>query len=169
MAEATSAASATLAAPDAKSSNALIDKTLQQAAKLLLLAWIVALLLTRTSSAYGLRGLPDCCIVFSHSIHAAGTSSNALLNLPLALVAVFGVRWLIAQLDTAQHQPRQRRRFASELHALDVFGELMSPTSPKPAPRPPPVDKDWRAMVQADLVATAWEKLCGSIIQEVLL
>lgn len=51
MAEATSPASATLVDPNIKSGNALIDKSLQQAAKLLLLAWIVALLLTRTTDA----------------------------------------------------------------------------------------------------------------------
>lgn len=170
MAEATLPAPATLPDPNAKSGNALIDKSLQQAAKLLLLAWIVALLLTRTTNAVG-RWLPCIATDAIHKrIHVTGTSSNALLNLPLALLAILSVRWLIAQLGVTQHsQPRQRRVFASDIPALDVFAELVAPTSPKPAPRPPPTDKDWRAMVQADLVATAWEKLCGSIIQEVLL
>eukprot|EP00803_Ostreobium_quekettii_P004985 evm.model.scf_463.2 EVM.evm.TU.scf_463.2 scf_463:20967-31329(+) len=90
------------------------------------------------------------------------TSASPLWNLPAAILAVAAFRWMSSRVVVrpgargaggADARRRRQRRFGgSAWHAQKPAGG---------------VDRDaWRRGVNAPIVASAWDALCGSIIQE---
>ena len=98
----------------------------------------------------------------------ADTSKLLWLNIPLALLVVFGLHWLSSLVDIRAKQNSShsfKRRF-------NRFSEDSSPGSPHHNPPVPPAPSSksgdkWREQVGSPLVEHAWETLCGSIVQEV--
>jgi hypothetical protein len=88
-------------------------------------------------------------------------------NVPLALLAVALARlWLPPPTPpdaTAGHR-RLRVRIAPETAAA-APGD--PDPLPQPTPQPQPRPNRWRSYVRSPVVESAWETLCGAIIQEV--
>lgn len=99
----------------------------------------------------------------------ADTSKCLWINIPVALVAMAGLYWLSAQVEI-----RSRKRGRHGLHrGHGKASEEEDPGTPSYTPLTPPVpssktDNKWREQVGSSVVEHAWETLCGSIIQEVM-
>lgn len=90
------------------------------------------------------------------------TSKSLLLNLPLAIVSVLSGLWLLANLQPEPAKPQRRSRDA----APEGETSTILPPPPEPASSSQKPSK-WRDRVGSGVVESAWETLCGSILQEV--
>jgi len=104
------------------------------------------------------------------------TSHSLLLNLPLAVALIVLALWGATHLHIqAAGPPKKKRRSAAEL-AQEGGGEAPARAVP-PTPFASLPDgipgsaskagRKWREQVASPVVESAWETLCGSIIQEV--
>ncbi|KAI3433581.1 hypothetical protein D9Q98_003392 [Chlorella vulgaris] len=91
------------------------------------------------------------------------TSSSMLGNVPVALLAVIGLRFLCCQMDRQQRgsplgarEARSWRQQAPPTTPAATFG--VPPSAAKP--------DSWRKLVRAPVVEEAWSRFAGSIIQE---
>jgi hypothetical protein len=128
---------------------------------------------TQTALPHTPRPLPN---VHLYACLAA-TSAYIWCNLPVALVAVLGLRWLHLNTDIRFRGGAAafRRAPAAGERLRAAGGERQSAPGALAEPAWPPVppaaaaksDGRWRDAVRAPLVEHAWETLCGSIVQEV--
>ena len=105
------------------------------------------------------------------SAHAV-TSTNLLFNLPVATGLIVLAVWVAThfQIEPAESQKKKRRgqsRDSQENVTSSVpptpFASILGGL-PGKASKP---GKSWREEVQSPVVESAWETLCGSILQEV--
>ena len=92
------------------------------------------------------------------------TSKQAWVNLPVAVLVIGAVCWLVMQLDIqpVAAKPRRRRGYGAEEGGDDAYQIPAAQPGAKP-------EVKWRDQVRSPVVEHAWETLCGSIIQEVLI
>lgn len=97
---------------------------------------------------------------------SAETSSSLLWNIPLAFLVVGAVHWASTQIDfrmRTEPEERRQRRTSSPLPCAPVRQQPPRiSASGKGGER-----EEWRAMVGAPVVESAWEKLMNNIMQEV--
>jgi hypothetical protein len=116
--------------------------------------------------------LPACSTTW-HTCAAcisAGCSSGAA-RWVAAVSVVFGLRLVAAQVDLRMRLTWPVHRTSSNQAATAAVEQSRgSPVKPPGSPRGSKQRRDhiaWRQHVGSELVATAWDKLCSSIIQEV--
>ncbi|KAK9807024.1 hypothetical protein WJX72_010915 [[Myrmecia] bisecta] len=117
----------------------VVERSLNQIAKLSLLAWILAWALTKTS-AY------------------------IWLNLPIAILLIGGLRWVLVQLDIRTRKAAATAKDTAKKQQQQLLEEHSpAPHRTQSSAKP---DNRWREQVSAPVVEHAWETLCGSILQE---
>lgn len=98
----------------------------------------------------------------------AVTSRSLFLNLPVATILIMAAVWFATHIniEAATSQPKRKG-----LNPDKDGRKAAVPTSPFlpeiPASGLQKPSKPWREQVGSEVVAGAWELLCGSIIQEV--
>ena len=113
--------------------------------------------------------LPVCG---SNGCIPAVTSHSLLLNLPIAVALIVLAIWTATQfqIEPANPQKKKRRGSVESSHASQQKPVPPTPFAsvleglPSGAAKP---GKSWREQVGSAVVESAWETLCGSILQEV--
>ncbi|GMH39284.1 hypothetical protein BSKO_07182 [Bryopsis sp. KO-2023] len=115
----------------------ILERVLNQVVKLGVLSYVLAWLLARTST-------------------------QAVVNLPLAVCVVIFARWLSLRLVVATSATG-----SGSSRRMDRYVVLPSLYRESPARSGDKSDREaWRKIVNAPIVAGAWESFCGSILQE---